>query len=81
VEPSRDDILHLLVEHKLFASVAEDPDDESPIAWDSLSLTWFLTSVEQRYGLEIDPADVDSDELSSLRKIHVYLQALLKERR
>jgi acyl carrier protein len=80
VELSKADILRLLVDHKLFAGLADEPDDDSPIAWDSLSLTWFLTHVEQRYGLELDPEDIAPAELSSLRRIHAYLQGLVKDR-
>jgi hypothetical protein len=77
VEISRDDILALLAEHKLFASLTTAPDGEQPVAWDSLSLTWFLTRVERRYGLELDPGDIDPAELASVDKIHAYLRAAL----
>jgi acyl carrier protein len=78
---SRDDIRVLLTENKLFASVGEQADGDEHIAWDSLSLTWFLTAVEQRYGLDIDPADVSLEQLSTVNNIHAYLEAHVKARR
>ena len=76
---TRDDILRLLVEHKLFADVGEQPGVDTHIAWDSLSLTWFLTRVEDQYGLVIDSGEVVPEELASVEQIHAYLQGLVPD--
>lgn len=67
------DVRGLLRDSKLFPELPADVDDDTELALDSLGLLWLLHQVQERYGLAVDPADADLDDLTSIRRITAYL--------
>jgi acyl carrier protein len=76
---TREDIKRLLLERKLYASVPGDLDFDAELAFDSLSLIWFLHVLEQEYGIHLSPEDSDFNEFTSVNSIHRYIEGHLSK--
>ncbi|WP_127533593.1 phosphopantetheine-binding protein [Paenibacillus kobensis] len=74
-EPSitQESLLELLHERKLYSSIDEQIDFDTPIMLDSLSLVWFVEGLEQRLGIELELDDADYEKFGSVREIYSLL--------
>jgi acyl carrier protein len=66
----------LLSDPKIYPDLPPELDDDAELVLDSLGLVWFLHQLELRYGMEIDPADADSADFTSIRRITEYLAGI-----
>lgn len=66
----------LLSDPKIYPDLPPELDDDAELVLDSLGLVWFLHQLELRYGMEIDPADADPADLTSIRRITEYLAGI-----
>lgn len=68
----------LVREAQLFTAIEHELQHDEELTWDSMSLIWFITSLEEHYGIELDYRTVDLDHFATIRKIE---QLILNEGR
>lgn len=73
---SRDDVRRLLELSNVHAGVVGGPADGGEIHFDSMSLVWFLASVERELGLSVEADEVNMGSLTSLERVHEWLTRL-----
>jgi len=74
---TKEALLELLHERKLFGAVAEQMDFDTPIMLDSLSLVWFVEGLEQRFDIELELEDDDYLKFGSVSQIYELLSEKL----
>lgn len=79
--PSKQEVRRLLESSRLFVSASESLTDDAELQLDSMSLVWFLTLVEREFGLTVGVEDVEPMELTSVSRIHRWLERLEDRRR
>jgi acyl carrier protein len=69
-------VRELLADPKIYPELSPRLDDDAELILDSLGLVWFLHQLELRHGVEIDPADADPADFTSIRRITEYLAGI-----
>ena len=64
----------LVCESQLFAAIEHELDEDEELHWDSMSLIWFITSLEERFGLSIDYRIVSLDHFKTVRSISRFIE-------
>lgn len=77
---SRDEVRRLLELSNVHAGVVGGLADDAEIHFDSMSLVWFLSSVERELGLSIEAEEVDTGSLTSPKRVHEWLARLTQAR-
>jgi hypothetical protein len=77
---SRDDVRRLLDSSNVHAVVVDGLANDAEIHFDSMSLVWFLASVERELGLSVEAEEVDISSLTSLARVHEWLARLTQAR-
>ncbi|HKY35262.1 MAG TPA: hypothetical protein VJN18_04935 [Polyangiaceae bacterium] len=77
---SRDEVRRLLEFSNVHAGVVGGLADDAEIHFDSMSLVWFLSSVERELGLAVEAEEVDIGSLTSPTRVHEWLTRLTQAR-
>jgi acyl carrier protein len=72
---TKEQIKQLILERKLFASIAGDIDYHTEFVLDSLSLLWLIDGLEEKFDIQFPVDELDYNKLYSVNAIYevVYL--------
>jgi aryl carrier-like protein len=71
---TREDIRRLLAENHTFLERGAVSDDDAEFALDSMTLIWLVHRLREEHQLDVDLDTVDLNELTSVARIHHWLE-------
>lgn len=62
-------VKRLVKESQLFVEMKYEPDEDELLHWDSMSLIWLITSLEEIFVIELDYRTIDLEHFRTIRSI------------
>ncbi|MCG7408930.1 hypothetical protein MH117_16045 [Paenibacillus sp. ACRRX] len=73
-----DEIRQMVTESDLFSSLDQEIGAHDPLHFDSMSLIWLITKLEERYAIQIDYRTEDLTNFESMHSISTYIDLRLR---
>lgn len=73
-----DEIRQMVTESDLFITLDQQIGPDDPIQFDSMSLIWLITKLEERYDIHIDYRTENLAHFESIASISKYVDLKLK---
>lgn len=67
-------VKELVKECQLFDPIERDLLDDEQLHWDSMSLMWFIMSLEKNFEIQLDYRTVNLDHFSTIEKIDLLIE-------
>lgn len=64
----------LVKDAQLFTAIEHELQDDEELLWDSMSLIWFITSLEEHFAIELDYRTVDLNHFATLQMIEQLIR-------
>jgi len=75
---SRRQVKQLVKESQLFNPIEHELLDDEELVWDSMSLIWFIASLESSFNIQLDYRTIDLKHFNSITAIDLLIEKELK---
>lgn len=72
-------LARLVKEAQLYRSIEHELTADEELHWDSMSLIWFIASLEEHFGIALDYRTVDLREFATLQSIERFIRHARQE--